>query len=228
MIASPLTAPKSVISSDLTLDQIADNINTLVKQGNTHQHQIGVFYNHVVDKRLAEMGGYKNARDFFVKRVKALSQATLSAYGTVARNFPESVATQYGMFNLRALLTYAEVTGTTVPADPGPLLIDVPQEDGTLLKVRFADCTVDDVERATRAKRTPPRPNVPTPDAARLLLIEDSVRRHFTGIANVSLSSRNEGGKTLLNMQNVPMVELERFLAAVREGMEAAPTIAAN
>jgi hypothetical protein len=227
MIAAQLTAPKTiVISPDATLEQIAIDINDLIRQGSISQYQIGVYYNHVVEKRMAETGGYKNARDFFSKKVKALSQATLSAYGTVARNFPEETATRYGMFNPRALLTYAEVSGVVVPHEPGPMPIDVPQEDGTVRQKPFADCTVDDVERATRARRTPARPSVPVPDAARLLFIKHSVQQHFTGIADVNLSSRNEGGKTILNVQNVPMSELERLLAAVREGLDAKPSLA--
>lgn len=224
------SAPRTlVINPDLTLDQLADSINNLIKQGNAHQYQIGQYYNYIVEKGLAEANGYKSARDFFSKKVKALSQATLSAYGTVARSFPETVATQYGMFNLRALLTYADASGTVVPAgDPGPMIIDVPQEDETVKKTPFADCTVDDIERATRARRNPPRPQIPTPDAARILFIKESFKRHFTGVADISLTSRNEEGKTLVNVQNVPLSELTRLVTALQEGINAKPSAAAQ
>ncbi|MFY0524922.1 hypothetical protein ACN28I_17805 [Archangium gephyra] len=91
----------TAVGVDMTLDQIRDTINALARQGSTANHQIGVLYNHVVDRRLAEIAGYKSTQDYFIAHVKALAQSTLSLYGTVARNFTESVCTQHGMGNLR-------------------------------------------------------------------------------------------------------------------------------
>lgn len=92
----------NVVGVDMTLEQVTSTINGLVKQGSTAAHQIGTLYNYVVSRRLAELAGYKNAQSYFNETVKALSQATLSTYGAVARSFSEEVCTQYGVYHLRA------------------------------------------------------------------------------------------------------------------------------
>ncbi|HEX8439460.1 hypothetical protein [Archangium sp.] len=212
----------------MTLDEATSTMNVLVQQGSTAAHQIGTLYNHIVSRKLAELAGYKTSRAYFNKHVKGLSQATLSAYGTVARQFPESVCTQYGMFNLRALISYVEATGGAMGSDPGLLTIDVPQEDGKVVTKPFSDCSVEEVERATRAKKAPPPVRVPVPDQARLLFFEDSLFRNFNGVAQVRFSAHNEDGKTFLNLQNVPMQEVTRLIQALQEGLEAQPSLLAK
>jgi hypothetical protein len=214
--------------SDLTLEDATNTMNALVRQGSTAAHQIGTLYNHIVGRKLAELAGYKTARDYFNKHVKGLSQATLSAYGTVARQFPEAVCTQYGMFNLRALISYAATTGDVLGSDPGALGIDVPQEDGKVLRKPFRDCSVEEVERATRAKKAPVPARVPVSDKARLLFFEDSLFRNFDGVAQVRFSAHNEEGQTFLNLQNVPMQEVTRLIQALQEGLEAEPSLKAK
>jgi len=216
----------TAVGVDMSLDQIRDTINSLARQGSTANHQIGVLYNHVVDRRLAEIAGYKSTQDYFIANVKALSQSTLTVYGTVARNFTEAVCTQYGMGNLRELLRYADVANISIPADPGPMRIEVPQDDGKVVPKPFAECSVDELERGTRAKRAPPVSRVPIADQARLLFLEDSIFTRFSGVAQVRFSSRNKGGKTLISLQDVPMTELVRLTEAIQDGIDAEPTLA--
>lgn len=226
MIAAPDT---ELVESDLTLDQLGDTINGLIKQGSGTQHRIGVLYNHIVDRRLTDLAGYKTAQAFFSQKVKSLSQSSLSLYGTVARTFTEAVCTQYGMYKLRALISYAQVTGSVLPREPGPVTIQVPQDDGKVMVTKsFADCSLEELERATRHQRTPPRERVPVSDAARLLFLEDSLYRGFSGVAQVRLTSRNEEGKTLINLQDVPLSELTRLMLVIKEGVEAQPALAVN
>ncbi len=147
---------RQAIGTDMTLEQATDTMVGLLRQGNTAAHQIGTLYNYVVDRKLPELAGYKTAQDYFSKRVKAVSQSTLTVYGAVARSFTEAVCTQYGVYGLRALLRYVEATGTVLGPDPSTVMIDVPQEDGKVVTKTFAECSVDEVERATRAKKAPP------------------------------------------------------------------------
>ncbi|WPB80992.1 hypothetical protein KYC5002_17890 [Archangium violaceum] len=211
---------------DLTLGEIRNLIVDLAQQGSTFQHQIGALYNHVVARRLAELAGYENAQAYFSKNVKALSQSTLGNYGIVARNFTVEDCMQYGMYRLRALLRYLEAIHATVPTDLSTLLLDVPKEDGKVEKKPFAECSVDDVERATRVKRAPPVSRVPIADQARLLFIADSISTQFEGVADVRLSSRTKEGKTLVSLQDVPMTELTRLMQAIQDGIDAEPTLA--
>lgn len=214
----------NAVGTDLTLDQIKDTINGLLQQGNTGAHQIGTLYNHVVDKRLAIIAGYKDTRTYFAQNVKALSQSALSVYGRVAKLFPETSCTLYGPYKLNALYIYAELTGMGFAPDPANFLIDVPQDNGTMAHKPFAECSVDEIERATKAKRTPPKVNVPVGDQARMLFLADSINKSFAGVADVRLSTRNKEGKTLISLQDVPLTEVQRLMLALQQGMSAEPT----
>jgi hypothetical protein len=211
-------------STHLTLEQIRDTITGLVKQGSSHLHEIGRLYNYVVDNKLAESGGYKNAREYFRQNIKVLSQTSLSNYGTVARHFSAELCMQYGMTNLRTLLTYAQSAGLVLgEGDPGSLLIDVPQEAGPSLRKPFSECSVEELERATRAQRTPVQSLLPAADEARLQVLKDTVGKHFENVAPVRLTTRVQGGKTLLSVQDVPMSEVTRLTEALVDCLEAAP-----
>jgi hypothetical protein len=211
----------------MTLVQARDTMNTLIQQGGTTAHQIGTLYNHVVGRKLAELAGYSSAQEFFNKEVRGISQATLSTYGAVARSFTEATCTQYGVYRLRALMRYAEAAGLVLELDPGMMMIEVPSEDSSVVMRPFQACSVDDVERATRAKKTPVPVRVPVPDRARLLFLEDSLFRSFSGVAEVRISTNSQDGKTFLNLQGVPMSEVPRLIQALQQGLEAHPTLAA-
>ena len=220
---------RNALVGDMTLDQITSTINGLIQQGNTGAHQIGVLYNHVVEKRLAIIAGYKDTRDYFNQHVKALSQASLSLYGRVAQAFPEDYCTRYGPYKLRALLVYLDASGITLAeGDPAVIRIDVPGENDEVVRKPFAECSLDELERATRAKKAPPKVPVPIVDRARLLFIAESLNRNFTGVAPVRMSSRSHEGQTLINLQDVPMTQLTRLMQALQEGMDAQPTLAAR
>ncbi len=211
---------------DMTLDEATSTMIGLAQQGSTAAHKMGTIYNLVVQRKLAELAGYKSALEYFSKHVKAVSKSTLITYGVVAHNFTETICTQYGVYRLRALLRYMEAADLAPVAEPGPLAIDVPQDDGKVLIKTFAECSVDEVERATRAKNAPPPARVPVPDQARLLFFEDSIFRNFNGVAPVRFTAHNEDGQTYLNLQNVPMSQVARLMKALQEGLEAQPSLA--
>lgn len=119
-----------------------------------------------------------------------------------------------------------EVTASFLDQDPGTLIIEVPGEGDKVFQKPFSECSVDEVERATRAKRAPPQVRVPVPDQARLLFLEDSLFRRFNGVAQVRFSSKSQDGQTLLNLQGVPMGEVPRLIQALQEGLDAQPTVA--
>ncbi len=222
-----MAAPNLTLD-DLTLDQIKDIINDLARQGSLFQYQIGAMYNHVVSRKLAELAGYRTVQQYFSQHVKAISQSTLGNYGIVARNFSADTCTKYGLYRLRALLRYLEAINITVPEDPGVVFIDVPQDDGKVVKKVFSECSVDEVESATRAKKAPVPVRVPVPDKARLLFLEDSLFRNFEGVAQVRLTANNQEGQTFLTVQGVPMSEVTRLIQALQQGLEAQPSLVAK
>jgi hypothetical protein len=218
----------TAFDSGMSLEEARDTMNRLIQQGGTTAHQLGTLYNHVVSRKLAELAGYSSAQEFFNKEVRGLSQATLSTYGAVARTFPEAMCTHFGVYRLRAFMRYVEAAGLILDAaDPGVMPVEVPGEDGKVVVKPFHECSVDEVDRATRAKKTPAPVRVPVPDRARLLFFEDSIFRSFSGVAEVRLSSNNQDGKTFLNLQGVPMSEVPRLIQALQQGLEAQPSLAA-
>lgn len=208
-------------SPTLTLQQVRESILGYVAQGNAGHFHIGRLYNHTVENKLAEKEGFDSAQQFFSQHVKALSQAMLSRCGTVAREFTEQACRMYGVTNLSALLTYAgEVDLRPDGNDPGSTPIDVPQEGGDVVRKPFADCTVEEVRRATKYKRNPTRATMPTPEATRVQLMRDALMRHFAQRGNVRFNARYQRGKTLLSLQNVPLEEVERLAEALLEGLQ--------
>ncbi|PTL80641.1 hypothetical protein [Vitiosangium sp. GDMCC 1.1324] len=215
--------------SELTLEQVRDSIINYLEQGNSGHYNIGRLYNHTVDHKLAEKNGYENAQAFFNQHIKALSQAMLTRYGAVARQFTEEACRKYGVTNLLALRAYA-VAANIQPTsgDPGPTPIDVPQEGGNPVQKSFSECSVAELKLAVKHKRAPSRANVPTADSARVEFIRESFARHFAQRARVQLKTSVQGGETVLTIQGVPLKEVDRLMEALLDGFMPQPVRAAG
>lgn len=202
---------------DLSLEQVQERVLKLVEQGHASAYQIGRLYNYVVDSKLAQTGGFKDALDFFRQRVKVLSQAALSRNGAVARMFPEEAALKYGVSNLYTLLTYVKLASLTVLySEPGPTPVVVPQDDGPPVTRPFAECTVDDLQRAVKHKRTPPVP-MPEEDVARVQRYRDSLMRHFPEKLGIRVDARSHLGELLITLRDIPEPQMKRLAAALAE-----------
>ncbi|HZI13765.1 MAG TPA: hypothetical protein VE153_25530 [Myxococcus sp.] len=202
-------------SLDLSLEQVQERILTLVAQGHGTAYQIGRLYNYVVDSGLALAGGFKDAQDFFRQRVKVLGQSVLTRDGAVARMFPEEAALKYGVSNLYTLLTYVKLAGLTVVySEPGPTPVVVPQDDGPPVTRPFAECTVDELQRAVKHKRTPPTP-LPDEDAARVQRYRDSLMRHFPEKLSIRVDARSHLGELLITLRDIPEAQMKRLAAAL-------------
>jgi hypothetical protein len=215
----------STTPSTLTLQQALASILGYLEQGNAGHYKIGQLYNYIVGNELAEKNGYESARQFFSQHVKALSQATLSRYGAVAREFTEEACTKYGVTNLSALRTYAAVADIQpVSGDPGPTPIDVPQTQGGLVTRKlFSECSVEELKLAVKNKRQPSRATMPTPDTARVALMRESLSRYFAKGARVQLKTSVQRGETLVTIQGVPLAQMERLMEALLDGLMPQP-----
>jgi len=88
---------------------------------NVNHHRMGQLYNYVVDKKLAEQQGFKDAPTYFSQKLVDLSSSSLRRYGAVAKNFSEEVAVRFGVTCLYLLLTYKEAAGLKLNhEEPGP------------------------------------------------------------------------------------------------------------
>jgi hypothetical protein len=215
----------STTTSALTLQQALDSIFGYLKQGNAGHYKIGQLYNYIVSNELAEKNGYESAQQFFSQHVKALSQATLTRYGAVAREFTEESCSKHGVMKLTTLRTYVQLANIQpVSGDPGTTPIDVPQKEGGLVvRKLFSECSVEELKLAVKGKRQPSRATLPTSDETRITLMRESLSRHFAKGARVQLKTSVKRGDTLVTIQGVPLAEMERLMEALMDGLMPAP-----
>ena len=76
------------LPEDMTLEQARVTMVQLLSAESVNHHRLGVVYNYVVDKKLAELAGFKDARDWVSKNLREVSQASLTMYGVVALKDP--------------------------------------------------------------------------------------------------------------------------------------------
>jgi hypothetical protein len=215
--ATTVTATTSAVTEGMTLEQVRLAMLQLMKEENSHQHRMGQLYNYVVDKRLAEKAGYKDAKDFFAQRLADLSQATLSTYGAVAQAFSEPVARRFGINCLALLLTYKEAADIEVNhEDPGGTLIEVPDDKGLVTTQPFGDCSVEQMRRALQRKRKPAS-SKPLPPEAEVLAEQyrEAVTGRFPKGVRVKVLVRNEKGKAVLDFKGIPVEQVSQLAAAL-------------
>jgi hypothetical protein len=213
---------KSNPNLHLTLDELGERVEGLAAQGNADTYQIGVYYNHMVERDLAKTGGFKNAADFFQKRVKGLSQSMLTMFGAVARAFVATACVKYGMSKLYALLSYEKLAGITADGnEPGSTPIQVPMEDGTVESKPFAECTVEELKLAVKHKRTPPTP-LPTSATARVELYRSVLDKHFGKESHILVSARVERGKVLISLKDIPDEQMSQLAEVLMDRLTSA------
>jgi hypothetical protein len=217
---------ESPTTINITLAEVRERVLHVVGQGNADAYQLGWLYNHVVDRELAQQGGFKDAADFFKKEVKVLSQSSLTAYGAVARAFTATACVKYGMHNLYTLLTYEKVAILTVDGnEPGPTPIQVPQEDGSVVQKSFAECTVEELKRAIKLQRTPPKP-LPESATTRVETYRNVLDQHLSGRHSIQVSARLERGKVLISLKDIPEEQMATVVEALRDSLSPVRAVA--
>ncbi len=214
----PKALTNTPVPEGSTLQQAHAEILELMGKGHSQHHRIGQLYNYIVEKKLAEKAGFKDARDFASKHLVDLSQSALSLYGAVASAFSEPVARRYGATCLYLLLTYKEAADLEVnAADPGNTPIEVPDEKGQVTTQPFGKCSVEQMRRALQRKRKPASTK-PLP-AETLALAEqysEAVTGHFPRDARVKVSVRNHKGKAVLDFKGIPVERVSELIEALQ------------
>src|SRR5204863_257991 len=78
------TALHHAFPEGTTLEQLSTELLALMAQESLNHHRMGQIYNYIVENKLAENAGFKDARDYFTQKLADLSQSALSMYGAVA------------------------------------------------------------------------------------------------------------------------------------------------
>jgi hypothetical protein len=197
------------------LHEHCTRIRQLLAAGNIHCHEIGVRYNHVVENKLAESAGYKNAPEFFTQQIKELSRATLAMYGAVAKQFTAEMCGRYGMSALSLLITYSEATGAELDTnDPSTMLVEVPDEHGEVDTKFFGECTVADLRKALQRLRRPTSSKpLPSDTLARVEQCRTAWAGYFPEKASVRLEVTNRKGKPVLSLKGLSLEQMEQLTA---------------
>jgi hypothetical protein len=209
----------TTIPEGTTLEEVRTAMLQLMMGENSHHHRMGQYYNYVVEKRLAEKAGYKDAKDYFSKHLADLSQSALTLYGAVAKAFSEPVARRFGVTCLYLLLTYKDAVDLEVNhEDPGGTLIDVPDDKGQVMSKPFGDCTVEQMRRALQHKRKPASTKPLPPEAEALgEQYREAVMGRFPKGVRVKVLVRNEKGKAVLDFKGIPVEQVSQLAAALTE-----------
>jgi hypothetical protein len=208
---------KNAIADDMTLEQVTASFLQLKAEEDTNHHRMGQLYNYVVAKKLAELAGYKTTQDYFRKKLPDLPYASMRMYGAVAAKFSAQVSVRFGVTCLYLLLTYKEVADIEINHDePGPILIEVPDENGAVASKPFSTCTVDEMRKAIQRKRKPSS-SKPVPPEARGLAeqYQQAVTNHFPQDVVVKVEVRNQKGKAVLDFKGIPVEDVETLIAAL-------------
>jgi hypothetical protein len=221
------------LPADMTLEQVRAAMLQLMGEESINHHRMGVLYNYVVDTKLAEAAGYKDARDYFSQNLLDLSQATLTTYGAVAHQFSEEIARRFGVICLSLLLTYKELAGLKVDHDaPGAALIDVPDTNGGVTSKPFSACSVDEMRRAIKAKRKPTSSKpLPADDVVLADQISKAVVSRFQKGDPVKVQLRNHQGGAVIDFRGIPLSKVAKLVEALTadegaalKARESAPT----
>src|SRR5262249_49357498 len=166
---------KGTLSAELQGERTAI-LDLLANEEDDHW-KIGAHYNRIVDGRLAQADGFKDAREFVSREISGVSHSTIELYGAIARAFSEDAAKKYGSTKLGALLTYEKLTHVTVPTkDPGPVAIRVPDASGATTEKHFADCSREELKAAIRSLHRPPKP-IPEDDRRIIHALQKTLER---------------------------------------------------
>ncbi|HEY0094435.1 MAG TPA: hypothetical protein VGB96_08935, partial [Archangium sp.] len=209
------------------LSDMREDFDEMVRRSAFAQEQLGRAYQIAVSRRLGQVAGFKDTWDYFSRYVKGLTREALERYRYVTLRWNSAVTQKYDLESLHYLGEYLRTHAASGPytQDPGPLLIRVPQANGTEVRKTFTECGLDEIRRASRPKRVAtPRGRPSLTDSMRLLFVADGIIRNFTGVAHVSIDMRTQlDGKSFLTVQGIPMTELGRLITALQDGVGAQP-----
>jgi hypothetical protein len=215
-VAPPVTF---VIPEGATLEQVLGEMIALQGAESVNHHRMGQLYNHVVEKKLAEQAGYKDAATYFQQKLADQSTSSLRRYGAVAKNFSESVAVRFGVTCLYLLLSYKEAAGLKLNhEEPGGTVIEVPGKDGAVTQKPFSTCSVDEMRKALQLKRKPTSSKpVPAEDVALADQYREALKGQFPQGSNVQVLVRNEKGSSVLDIKSIPLAEVGTMILALMD-----------
>jgi hypothetical protein len=137
-----------------TLEEALDKIRDLYRQEQAAKWGQGEQVNLVEDTHLALKKGYKVARECLKQELPDLQTSTLYTYAFVAKHFSQEHTKRYGVSKLQKVIAlHNKGGGVGLLGDPADLEVHVPREDGSLVAKKFSDCTLRELQSATKHRK---------------------------------------------------------------------------
>jgi hypothetical protein len=201
----------------LTKEQVITTMLQLQADEERNPFLMGQLYNYVAGSQLLKSTQYNTPMDFFCDKIQGISRTALPRYGAVAREFSQEVIARFGITRLELLLAYKQGSKITLnSSEPGSTFIVVPQDNGDLKPKLFADCSTRELRKAMEHLRSPSSylPISPA-NRARYDWYREVILRHFP--KGVRVLMRNHEGTTLIDFEGVPLSEVNKLIAVLRE-----------
>jgi hypothetical protein len=209
---------QSSIQQDLTLDQVPSAMLQLIQEASSNYYRMGLLYNYVEDRKMAEAAGYASTQDYFRKNVREVSASALFMYGAVARAFSADTCHQFGVTRLSLLLTYKKaLTLTLNHEEPGGTLIEVPGKKGEVTTKLFSECSVAELRKAIQRMRDLTSGTKPLPPAEVALgdRYVGAVTARFKKGDPLRAKVRNHEGMGVLDISGIPLSQVHKVAEAL-------------
>jgi hypothetical protein len=215
------------IEAQKELDRLRVELLQLSLQDQSNHHRMGVIFNYVVNRKLAETAGHSSAQAYFCEKIRDLSPATLFMYGAVAKHFSENVCKQFGVTCLHLLLIYEKAASITVKhAEPGGTVVEVPGDNHVVTPKPFYACSVAELRKAIQHKRKS-TDVTPLSEVDRALAVRylEALEGRFPKDSLVRVQVRNQKGKAVFDLKGIPLAEMgllaETLMSQIRVVPEA-------
>jgi hypothetical protein len=214
---------KPFIHKDMTMQEAHTLMLQLMAEESTNHYRMGELYNYIVDNKLAEGAGFKNASDYVTQKLPDTSESTLRGYGAVAANFSEPVARRSGVTCLQLLLIYKEAADLEVDTEaPFDTLIEVPGKEGEVTPKAFSECSVSELRLAIQRKRKPAS-SKPLPAEVRAQAEQyiKGVNKRISKLPGFRMQLRNHKGKAVFDLKSIPLPDMRKLAEALLAALPA-------
>jgi hypothetical protein len=110
--------------------------------------------------------------------------------------------------------------------EPGPALIEVPNELGQVSSKAFSQCSVEEMRRALQRKRRPASSKPLPPEAVVLAgRYREAVTGSFPKGALVKVQVRNQKGKAVVDFKGIPLEQVAKLIEALMGELPPVPQV---
>jgi hypothetical protein len=205
----------------LTLEQASELIRQHMERMHAELYRIGRICHELVAQGVAGNHTYGGAELHLSPRLKELARQDLRRAFEVARVFTEEDCLKYGPRRLHLLVEYTlKFQLPMIPGDPGFMLITVLDEEGTLRRKPFCECTEEELGRAVGQLHPKESGRPLRAEAYCVQRLRDGLQKRLIRGSWKNVPATIHKGRIHVSLKNVPVAELEPLVGALLESLE--------